>query len=231
MKAMILAAGLGTRLRPLTEKTPKPLVTVNDMPLLQYHIENLVAAGISDIVINHAWLGEQIEEFVGDGSRFSCHIQCSAEEQPLETAGGILKALPMLGDSPFVVVNGDIWAQYNFRQLLDIELGEDLAHLVLVENPAHNPEGDFHLQDGRLLASSAAVPKKTFAGISLMSAALFADLPEGKQALKPLLDQAIKDSKVQASLYKNYWCDVGTLQRLQELRDYVAAQAGNHVDS
>ena len=143
MKAMILAAGKGERMRPLTLTTPKPLVRAGGVPLIEYHLRALAAAGFTDIVINHAWLGQQIEDYLGDGSRYGVSIQYSAEGEPLETGGGIFRALPLLGDEAFLVVNGDIWTDYDFSVLHPSITG--LAHLVLADNPAHHPTGDFSL--------------------------------------------------------------------------------------
>lgn len=146
MRAMILAAGYGKRLRPLTDTLPKPMVPVNGKPLIQYHVENLAAAGIRELVINTAWLGEQIESHLGDGSAFGVSIRWSREEQPLETGGALFKALPLLGEQPFVLVNGDIWSDYAFAHLASVELGANRdAHLVLVPNPDHHPAGDYCL--------------------------------------------------------------------------------------
>ena len=146
MKAMILAAGFGERLRPLTEKTPKPLLKVGVKPLIQYHIERLASAGVRELVINTSWLGDQIESFLGDGSRFGVSIAWSREAEPLDTGGGIRRALPLLGSDPFLVINGDVWTNYPLDSLVEREWADEIeAHLVLVPNPTHNPEGDFTL--------------------------------------------------------------------------------------
>lgn len=222
MKAMILAAGLGTRMRPLTNHTPKPLLQVGGKPLLQYHIENLVRAGYRDIVINHAWLGQQIEDFGGDGSRFGARFHYSAEEAPLETAGGILKALPLLTeeDDCFVVVNGDVWCDYNLGQL---RRPRGLAHLVLVDNPPQHPQGDFHLTaDGQVHHTQE--PRLTFSGISCLHKDLLAGYPSGQPlALAPLLRQAMDRGQVSGEHYRGHWFDIGTPQRLQALDQALRA--------
>lgn len=172
MKAMILAAGFGKRLRPLTETTPKPLLPVAGKPLLQYHIENLAAAGITDLVINTSWLAEQIEDYFGDGDNFGVSIRWSRERQPMETGGGIANALPLLGDQPFLVINGDIWTDFPVQTMVDKQLLDNRdGWLLLVENPEHHPRGDFGLIGSQLV--SEANKKYTFSGISLLSPQLF----------------------------------------------------------
>ncbi len=213
MKAMILAAGRGERMRPLTDHTPKPLLEVAGRRLIEYHIQNLVAAGITELVINHAHLGGQIETALGDGSAYGAAIQYSAEEEALETAGGIFNALPLLGDAPFVVVNGDVWTDYPF-QLLPGSI-EELAHLVLVNNPEHNPQGDFALQGNRVKVDGE--PKFTFSGISIIRPELFAGCQAGAFPLAPLLRQVMLSGKVTGEHYRGEWCDVGTPERLQYL--------------
>ncbi|HET8729848.1 MAG TPA: nucleotidyltransferase family protein [Moraxellaceae bacterium] len=227
MKAMILAAGLGTRMRPLTDHTPKPLLEVGGKPLIVWHIENLVRAGYTDLVINHAWLGEKLESTLGDGARYGARIAWSSEGEPLETAGGIVKVLPLLGDAPFLVVNGDIWLRYDFAHLrTTFAHMERLAHLVLVGNPAHNPGGDFAL-DGRLFAGVECTvrnegdPRFTFAGVSVLHPRLFAGLASGKRALAPLLRAAIEQGQVTGEYFAGPWVDVGTPQRLQELDEQI----------
>ncbi len=213
MKAMILAAGRGERMRPLTDTTPKPLLDVAGRRLIEYHIQNLVAAGITELVINHAYLGEQIEMLLADGSVYGVSIQYSPEREALETGGGIFNALPLLGDAPFVVVNGDVWTDYPFQQLPDSIAG--LAHLLLVNNPEHNPLGDFALRDG--LVSATAEPKFTFSGISILRPEIFADCQPGIFPLAPVLRQAMQIGKVMGEHYAGGWCDVGTPERLQQL--------------
>lgn len=215
MKAMILAAGRGERMRPLTDSTPKPLLTIAGKALIEYHIEALARAGINELVINCAWLGQQIMGKLGDGSDYGVTITYSDEgDQALETAGGIINALGLLGDNPFIVVNGDIWCDYDFSQLPKNPGG--LAHLVMVENPEHNPAGDFSLQDdGSLLEEGAN--KLTFSGIGVYHPGLFANLPKDKQPLAPLLRQAMHMGKVTGEKYKGQWLDIGTPERLDEL--------------
>jgi MurNAc alpha-1-phosphate uridylyltransferase len=219
MKAMILAAGLGNRMRPLTLTTPKPLLAVADKPLIVWHIEALKAAGISEIVINTAWLGHKLHEALGDGRQLGVTIHWSDEDEPLETAGGIQKALPLLGADPFLLVNGDIWLRYDFQQLAAKALGEQLAHLVLVANPPQHPNGDFAFaRDGDCaLIQSQGDERYTFAGVSLLSPRLFAELPAGKAALAPLLRQAIAAGQVTGEYFAGAWVDVGTPERLADL--------------
>jgi len=226
MRAMILAAGLGTRMRPLTLTTPKPLLPVAGKRLIEYHIERLVAAGIHQLVINHAWLGEQIEAYLGDGSRYGAAISYSAEREPLETGGGIYKALSQLSPKgePFLVVNGDVFTNYPFRLLTELKLAnDDLAHLVLVTNPDHNPEGDFQFRDDRVLLSEDASQRDrwTFSGISLLSPHLFSDCEAGKFGLTPLLKQAMTEQRVSGELFTGYWRDIGTPERLDQVSDDV----------
>ncbi len=224
---MILAAGRGERMRPLTDHTPKPLLPAGGKPLIVWHIERLVRAGITDLVINHAHLGQQIEDALGDGSQFGAAIRYSPETTALETAGGIVQALPLLGDEVFAVINGDIWSDYDFARLPERarQLGssDDLAHLVLVNNPEHHPSGDFPLHDGRLLPPQDSVlstlhSKLTFSGIGLYRSALFSGLTRGVAApLAPLLRSAIAEGRVSGEHHTGYWLDVGTPQRLEEL--------------
>lgn len=219
MRAMILAAGRGERMRPLTDHTPKPLLPVGGKPLIAWHIERLVRAGITELVINHARLGKQIEQALGDGSRFGARIRYSDEGTALETAGGIAFALPLLGDAPFAVINGDIWCDYDFAQLpalaAALQQHGDLAHLVLVDNPEHNPKGDFALADGRV---TDRAPKLTFSGIGLYQPALFAAITRGSKApLAPLLRAQIAAGRVSGEHHRGQWLDIGTPARLDEL--------------
>ncbi len=177
MKAMILAAGKGERLRPLTLHTPKPLVQAAGTPLIEYHVRALAAAGFTELVINHAWLGQQIEDYLGDGARFGLRIAYSSEGEPLETGGGIFKALPLLGDEPFAVINGDIFTDYPFAELRKPLNG--LAHLVLVNNPAHHPQGDFILQQGQVHDAAADGECLTYSGIAVLHPRLFAACQPG----------------------------------------------------
>ncbi|MBI5429812.1 MAG: nucleotidyltransferase family protein [Nitrosomonadales bacterium] len=226
MKAMILAAGRGERMRPLTDHTPKPLLEVGGKPLIVWHIENLARAGISDLVINHAHLGAKIENALGDGSRYGVRIRYSDEGTALETAGGIAYALHLLGDVPFAVVNGDIWCDYDLAQLpkhaAALRAGNDTAHLVLVNNPPQHPNGDFILHEDRVSAlppSPFPLPGSlTFSGIGLYKPALFADIPRGTKApLAPLLREQIAAGRVSGEHHTGRWMDVGTPQRLAEL--------------
>ncbi|MGB0466684.1 MAG: N-acetylmuramate alpha-1-phosphate uridylyltransferase MurU [Pontibacterium sp.] len=232
MKVMILAAGLGTRMRPLTLKTPKPLLKIAGRSLIEHHIVRLREAGFRELVINHAWLGEQIEQHLGTGKQLGVSIQYSAESEPLETAGGIVKALPLLspgGEDPFAVINGDIFCTYPYQQLP--VCSEALAHLVLVPNPEHNKAGDFLLSKGRVLSQEQSLsdtPAYTFSGISVLSPALFEGLGPGeKAALAPLLRRAICDGKVTGELYEGYWVDVGTPQRLEDVDVFVKENLNN----
>ncbi len=215
MRAMILAAGLGTRLRPLTLHTPKPLLAVGDKPLIVWHIEALARAGVHDIVINTAWLGDKLVEALGDGSALGVRIHWSHEGEPLETAGGIQKALLLLGDEPFLLVNGDVWTRFDVATLASRDLGTDLAHLVLVDNPPQHLKGDFALEGDRVL--SEGEDKHTFAGISLLSPQLFATLAPGKAPLAPILREAMAAGQVSGEWYRGAWVDVGTPERLSDL--------------
>lgn len=216
MKAMILAAGRGERLRPLTDTTPKPLLQAGNKRLIEYLIESLVTAGFEDLVINYAHLGEQFPATLGDGKRFGARIAYSAEQTGgLETAGGIIHALPLLGDEPFVVVNGDIWTDYDFSRLRQFKSATDWCHLVMVDNPTHNPNGDFSLQNGRLV--EAGETKHTFSGIGWYHPALFKGLDDRKRPLKPLIQQAMQEDRISGEYHAGEWSDIGTIERLQQL--------------
>lgn len=222
MKAMILAAGLGTRLRPLTLTTPKPLILVSGKPLIVYHIENLAKAGFTEIIINHAWLGEQIEAALGDGSQWGVSITYSPEEEPLETGGGVFRVLNRLSErgEPFLVINGDIMTDFDFSVLSDINPA--VAHLVLVANPEHHPEGDFScLSDGTL---SLQADKLTFSGISVLNPALFAGCDDSAFALGPLLKKAITSGQVSGTIYTGAWIDVGSHGRLKQAEQLIHEQ-------
>lgn len=210
MRAMILAAGKGERMRPLTLNTPKPLIPVAGVPLIEYHLRALVEAGVREVVINHAWLGDKIEAHLGNGERFGVNITYSRETQPLETGGGIYKALPILGDEPFLLVNGDIFTDYDFS-LLQRPL-QGLAHVVLISNPEHHLSGDFSLQEGRVLAPDAET--LTYSGIAVLNPALFADCQAGAFKLAPLLRQAVAQGVVSGEHFCGRWIDVGTPERL-----------------
>lgn len=219
MKAMILAAGLGNRMRPLTSHTPKPLLEVGGKPLIVWHIEKLAAIGVSEIVINTAWLGEKLAQALGDGSQFGIKILWSHEGEGLETAGGIINALPLLGDEPFILVNGDVWTTMDFAPLLNVELGENLAHLVLVQNPEQHPNGDFTLADGKAYTFDQQISGEnlTFSGVSVIHPKMFAGLEAGKRPLAPLLKAAMLENKIAASKLTGIWVDVGTPERLNAL--------------
>lgn len=220
MKAMILAAGKGERLRPLTLHTPKPLVRAGGVPLIEFHVRALAAAGFRELVINHAWLGRQIEDYLGDGSRFGLSIRYSAEGEPLETGGGIFRALPLLGEEPFLVVNGDIWGDFDFARLRQPLPG--LAHLLLVDNPPHHPSGDFHLHAGRVGDAVAGQPNLTYSGIAVLHPQLFAGCQAGAFKLAPLLRRAMADGLVTGEHFHGRWVDVGTHERLAEVEQLLA---------
>ena len=223
MKAMILAAGKGERLRPLTLHTPKPLVRVGGVPLIEYHLRGLAAAGFSEVVINHAWLGQQIEEHLGDGAQFGLSIRYSAEGEPLETGGGIFQALPLLGDQPFALINGDIFTDYPFAELRRPLKG--LAHLVLVDNPEHHQIGDFALADGQVTDAREGQPSLTYSGIAVLSPALFNGCQAGAFKLAPLLRQAMARGQVSGEHYAGCWVDVGTHERLAQVEQLLGARA------
>jgi MurNAc alpha-1-phosphate uridylyltransferase len=232
MKAMILAAGKGERLRPLTLHTPKPLVRAAGVPLIEYHVKALATAGFSELVINHAWLGQQIEDYLGDGSRFGVSIAYSAEGEPLETGGGIFQALPLLGDQPFALINGDIFTDYPFAEL-QLPLS-GLAHLVLVENPGHHVRGDFCLQGAKVTDAQVGQdsqdrpslnrPSLTYSGIAVLSPALFASCEAGVFSLAPLLRAAIAVGQVSGERFDGCWVDVGTHERLAQVERLLEAR-------
>ncbi|MCF6253681.1 MAG: nucleotidyltransferase family protein [Thiomicrorhabdus sp.] len=219
MKAMILAAGRGNRLRPLTDTVPKPLIPVCGKPLIEYHIEKLAAIGITDIVINHAWLGEVLETSLGNGKRWGVNIEYSPEpEGGLETAGGIIQALPLLGNAPFLVLNGDVYCDFSFDSLLQtaqqMQLDSSLlAHLILVPSPNHNQTGDFDLNEQQQVIPQGEL---TFSGLSVLSPALFKGVEGGRKKLAPILRQAMEKRHVTGEIYQGIWSDVGTVERLAE---------------
>lgn len=223
MKAMILAAGLGNRMRPLTLHTPKPLLEVGGKPLIVWHIEKLAAMGVNEVVINTAWLGEKLAQALGDGSQFGVKILWSHEGEGLETAGGIINALPLLGDEPFILVNGDVWTTMDFAPLLNVELGENLAHLVFVQNPEQHPNGDFTLADGKAYTFDQQISGEnlTFSGVSVIHPKMFAGLEAGKRPLAPLLKAAMLENKIAASKLTGIWVDVGTPERLNALDSMI----------
>ncbi|NOZ53513.1 MAG: nucleotidyltransferase family protein [Gammaproteobacteria bacterium] len=214
MKAMILAAGRGERLRPITDSLPKPLVQVRGKPLIQHHIEALVAAGITDLVINHAWLGEQIEQALGTGQQWGAQIQYSPEgSRALDTGGGIYNALPLLGSAPFLVINGDIFTDYSYASLL--RQPQKLAHLVLVSNPQQHPQGDFALQNGEVRQNAAQ--KLTYSGMGVYRPAFFQHCQQGAFPLAPLLVEAMERRQVTGEYFGGHWDDIGTVARLQKV--------------
>ena len=217
MKTIILSAGRGERMQPLTNTTPKPLLKAGGKRLIEHSIEALVDAGFNDIVINYAHLGEQFPSILGNGSHYKATIQYSNElAGRLETAGGIVNALPLLGNEPFLVVNGDIWTDYPFHQLNAVSLNTDLlCHLVLVNNPEHNPTGDFALKSG--LLSETGQQKFTYSGIGIYHPALFAGLKPEPKPLKPLLMKAIDAQQATGERYNGQWSDIGTVERLETL--------------
>jgi len=214
MIAMILAAGRGERMRPLTDHTPKPLLPAAGKPLIEHTIAQLVAGGFTEIVINHAHLGFQIEERLGDGRRLGAVIRYSPEGQALETAGGIIKALPLLGSEPFLVVNGDIATDFPFASLHRQTVG--LAHLVMIANPPHHPNGDFAL-DGSGLVREDGGEKFTFSGVGIYRPELFDGLDPGIRKLAPILRQAMAERQVTGQVHAGFWMDIGTPERLREL--------------
>ncbi len=227
MKALILAAGLGERMRPLTNATPKPLLVAGGKPLIVWHLEKLAAIGVEDVVVNTSWLADQFRQQLGDGSRWDVRLHYAYEgTTPLETGGGMWNALTLLGDTPFIAVNGDIWTDYDFARLPRGFAGD--AHLVLVDNPPQHPHGDFALQDDGHVASDGA-SRLTFAGIGLYRPALFdgwrdiignapgADEAPPRFKLAPLLRAAMARDLVSGEHHRGRWTDVGTPARLSQL--------------
>jgi len=219
VRAMILAAGRGTRMRALTASTPKPLLRLDGESLIERHLRRLAAAGIDDAVINLSYRGSQIRAALGDGSRYGVRIRYSQEpEDPLETAGGIVNALTMLGAAPFLVVNADVVTDFDFNAL---EIGTGAGTLVLVPNPPHHPNGDYGLNESSLLTH--ADPKYTFAGISLLSPKLFANLEPGRRPLSHIFDAAIAAASLRGLVHEGLWLDAGTPERLNLAREAVRA--------
>src|SRR5574344_521475 len=223
MKAMILAAGMGNRMRPLTLHTPKPLLEVGGKPLIVWHIEKLQKMGVQEIVINTAWLGEKLADALGDGSQFGVKILWSHEGEGLETAGGIINALPLLGNEPFILVNGDVWTTMDFAPLLNVQLQDDLAHLVLVENPVQHPQGDFTLAANKdyTFEQARSGENLTYSGVAVMHPQMFNGLESGKRPLAPLLKQAMQQEKISAQKLQGVWVDVGTPERLNALDQQI----------
>lgn len=229
MKAMILAAGRGERMRPLTDTAPKPLLPVGGKPLIQYHIEALAAAGVHDIVINLAWHGDLLRNALGNGARFGVRLVYSDEgSQALETGGGIFKALPLLGPAPFLVVSGDIWTDYPLAQLLTRLDGpasaDDVAHFVVVPNPEFHCRGDFGLRDGRMQADGE---RCTYANLGVFRPDFFAGCTGGRFALAPLMFEWIAKQRVSGELYQGRWHNVGTPTQLARLDQTLRAERGN----
>ncbi len=218
MKAMILAAGRGERLRPLTDTVPKPLIKIAGKSLIEYHLQNLARAGFKEIIINTAWLAEKIHAELGDGSNYGVSIQYSNETDALETAGGIINALPLLGSEPFLVVNGDIWCDFNFSNLPDLKTGIQ-THLILVDNPEHNQQGDFSLQNGMVQNSQKNL--YTFSGIAIYAPAFFSSQPSGATPLAPVIRQKCARNLVSGQYYNGRWTDVGTIERMQQLEKSI----------
>jgi MurNAc alpha-1-phosphate uridylyltransferase len=229
MRAMILAAGRGERMRPLTDSTPKPLLEVGGKPLIVWHIERLVASGITELIINHAWLGEQIEQTLGDGGQYGAQISYSPEARALETAGGIARALTFFEGEPFLVVNADIWCDWDPAQAPSIaaDMAGSMAWLLLVDNPPQHLEGDFQLNESGLVAEKVLQHSGcslTFSGIGIYRPQLFDNIEDGQTApLAPLLRHAISLHQVRGSHYTGRWTDVGTPQRLADLNRALSA--------
>ena len=226
MKAMLLAAGEGRRMKPLTDVRPKPLLTVAGRPLIEHHIVRLRDAGVTDIVVNVSYLGQQLVEFLGDGSRWGVELTVSDGTAPWETAGGVVQALPSLGDQSFLLVNGDIYTDFPFATLRRVSLIAGGGYLVLVANPDHHPEGDFCLHEHRLdfIEDNASVSEPagsiqsmTYSGIGLYDPQLFAAEAPGKILLRPLLDRAVAGALLQGELYRGVWEDIGTPERLASI--------------
>ena len=228
MRAMILAAGLGKRMQPLTANLPKPLLKVRGKPLIEHQIEKLVSAGVSGIVINHFYLGDMIEAALGDGSRFGVEISYSRESTRLDTAGGIIKSLSQLQDDSFIVVNADIWTDFEFSRLQAVDGKDRLAHLVLVDDADHNPYGDFYIDDvGRVHEDHSTRDQKlTFSGISVLHKKLFTGLSIEPLSVVPLLQAAMAENRVSGVIHPGLWMDIGTPERLLKVNALASAAAG-----
>lgn len=225
MKAMILAAGRGERLRPVTDRLPKPLLEVGGKPLLAWHLERLAAAGFREVVVNVSHFAQLIVERMGDGAAFGLSIAYSREREPLETAGGIARARARLGEAPFLLVNGDVYCECDFARLSGQRLERRLAHLLLTPNPAHHPQGDFSLEAG--MVGNGVGARYTYAGIAVMSPALVDGIEPGTRApLGPLLRTAAADGRLGGELYEGIWQDVGTVERLAALDALLATRHG-----
>ena len=220
---MLLAAGRGERLRPLTDRTPKALVPVGGKPLIAWHLERIAASGCREVVINVSHLAQQIVDYVGDGKRFGMRVAYSREAEPLETAGGIAQALPLLGEPPFLLVNADIYCEVDFRALLGFALGSMFAHLVLVPNPPHRTQGDFSLRSGSV--GNPGEPRYTYSGVAVMSPQLVKTVKRGDKApLAPLLRSGADERRISGEVFDGLWQDVGTAERLAELESQLASK-------
>lgn len=216
MKAMILAAGRGERLRPLTDRVPKPLVSVRGKPLIEWHLEGLARAGFHDVVINVSHLGSLVEQALGSGDRWGLRIAWSREAVPLETAGGIANARGLLGKLPFALLNADVFCDFELAGLRSVQLGKILGHMILVPNPAFRPQGDFSLVGGRVGCLTA--PRYTYSGLCVLDPSIVDATPQGAKApLGPLLHCAARAGRLSGELYAGRWSDVGTPERLDEL--------------
>jgi len=227
MKAMVLAAGKGERMQPLTLTIPKPLVSAGGKSLIAHQLEKLARAGFTDLVINHAWLGEQVETALGNGEDFGVRIRWSPEGEPLETAGGIIHAMPLLTQevyAPFASVNADIWTDFDFSRLKHVALDGLLAWLILVDNPDHHPAGDFVLDGNRVREATGNESRYTFSGIAVYHPNLFHDVAPGKQSVVPLLKAAMAQGRVGGEYHAGQWFDIGTPERLQQLDALLGGQ-------
>jgi len=220
MKAMILAAGKGERMRPLTNQIPKPLLDVAGKPLIVWHLEKLAQANFKEVIINHAHLGEMIEAFIGDGSKWNLKITYSREGSPLETAGGIKKALPLIGDQPFLVVNADIYTDFDYASLKNRNLNDYIGHLVMVKNPTHHPDGDFVLKNNQIELEGQE--RLTFSGIAIYQPEIFEDINiELVAKLAPILKKLIEAKCISGEIYEGLWFDIGTPERLNEINLFL----------
>lgn len=224
MKAMILAAGFGQRMRPLTDHLPKPLLMAGGKTLIEYHLEALAAANIHEVIINIAYLGEKIRAYIGDGARWNLHVIYSQETEPLETGGGILKAMHLLGEEPFLLINGDVWTDYPIQQLRNHYLQpHQRAHLILVPNPEFHPNGDFACTETGTLVTDPDLPKNTFAGISIVDPRMINQYPKKREKfpLGEVLRYNIEQATVTGEMHKGRWSDVGTPERLYLLNNQL----------
>ena len=218
MKAMLLAAGRGERLRPLTDDLPKPLVKANGKALIEYHLENLHKSGINEVVINTCWKGEKLVEYLGNGRRYGVNISYRHESTALETAGGVANALDLLGDHPFLLISADIWCNADLSSLIE-NAGQQLAHIMLVENPAHHPDGDFSLQGDFVLPKTTN--SFTYSGVGIYSPDLFRNLPKGAVPLLTVLMAAMARKQITGKVHDGSWFDIGTTERLAALQKFL----------